>query len=161
MVSCPMPTYQTLQPVLKTFGKLFHTGEKPGLAQTAKLANNMLAATALVATSEAMAMGVKAGLDAKVLIDIINVSSGRNSASQDKFPRAVLPRTFDFGFATALSHKDVRLCLDEAQNMGVPMLVGAAVLEMLAVTKARFGPDSDFTMVAKVLEEWAGVEIKG
>ena len=91
---------------------------------------------------------------------IINVSSGRNSASQDKFPRAVLPGTFDFGFATALSHKDVRLSLDEAQNMGVPMLVGAAVLEMLAVTKARFGPDSDFTMVAKVLEEWAGVEIR-
>jgi len=161
MVSCPTPTYQALQPVLKTFGKLFHTGEKPGLAQTAKLANNMLAATALVATSEALAMGVKAGLDAKVLIDIINVSSGRNSASQDKFPRAVLPGTFDFGFATALSHKDVRLCLDEAQNMGVPMLVGAAVLEMLAVTKARFGADSDFTMVAKVLEEWAGVEIRG
>ena len=161
MVSCPKPAYQKLEPVLKVFGKLFHAGEKPGLAQTAKLANNLLAATAMVATSEAMAMGVKAGLDAKVLIDIINASSGRNSASQDKFPRAVLPRTFDFGFATALSHKDVRLCLDEAQNMGVPMLVGAAVLEMLAVTKARFGPDSDFTMVAKVLEEWAGVEIKG
>ena len=161
MVSCPKATFDELEPILKTFGKIFFTGEKPGLAQTAKLANNMLAATALVATSEAMAMGVKAGLDAKVLLDIINVSSGRNSASQDKFPRAVLPRTFDFGFATALSHKDVRLCLDEAQNMGVPMLVGAAVLEMLAVTKARFGPDSDFTMVAKVLEEWAGVEIKG
>ncbi|MDB5487110.1 MAG: Oxidoreductase, partial [Reyranella sp.] len=74
MVSCPMPAYRALEPVLKVFGKLFHTGEKPGLAQTAKLANNMLAATALVATSEAMAMGVKAGLDAKVLLDIINVS---------------------------------------------------------------------------------------
>jgi 3-hydroxyisobutyrate dehydrogenase-like beta-hydroxyacid dehydrogenase len=48
-------------------------------------------------------MGVKAGLDARVLIDIINASSGRNSATQDKFPRAVLPRTFDFGFATGLS----------------------------------------------------------
>lgn len=161
MVSCPTPSYQALEPVLKVFGRLFHTGEKPGLAQTAKLANNLLAAAALVATSEVMAMGVKAGLDAKVLIDIINASSGRNSATQDKFPRAVLPRTFDFGFATALSHKDVRLCVDEAQTMGIPMVVGAAVLEMLAVTKARFGPDSDFTCVAKVLEEWAGVEIRG
>src|SRR6478609_6456219 len=105
MVSCPKPAFGEVEPILKTFGKIFFTGEKPGLAQSAKLANNMLAATALVATSEALAMGVKAGLDAKVLIDIINVSSGRNSASQDKFPRAVLPRTFDFGFATALSHK--------------------------------------------------------
>jgi 3-hydroxyisobutyrate dehydrogenase-like beta-hydroxyacid dehydrogenase len=161
MVSCPKPAYQKLEPVLKVFGKLFHAGEKPGLAQTAKLANNLLAATAMVATSEVMAMGVKAGLDAKVLIEIINASSGRNSASQDKFPRAILPRTFDFGFATGLSYKDVRLCVEEAEAMGVPMVVGSAVREMLAVTRARFGAGSDFTYIAKVLEEWAGVEIKG
>jgi 3-hydroxyisobutyrate dehydrogenase-like beta-hydroxyacid dehydrogenase len=161
MVSCPVPTFQEVEPVLKVFGRLFYTGEKPGLAQTAKLANNLLAATALVATSEVMAMGVKAGLDARVLIDIINASSGRNSATQDKFPRAVLPGTFDFGFTTGLSYKDVRLCVDEAETLGVPMVVGAAVREMLAVTRARFGPDSDFTFIAKVLEEWAGVEIRG
>ena len=161
MVSCPKPAYQKLEPVLKVFGKLFHAGEKPGLAQTAKLANNLLAATAMVATSEVMAMGVKAGLDAKVLIDIINASSGRNSATQDKFPRAILPRTFDFGFATGLSYKDVRLCVEEAEAMGVPMVVGGAVREMLAVTRARFGAGSDFTHIAKLLEEWAGVEIKG
>ncbi len=161
MVSCPTPNLQKVEPVLKVFGRPFHAGEKPGLAQTAKLANNLLAATALVATSEVMAMGVKAGLDAKVLIDIINASSGRNSATQDKFPRAVLPGTFDFGFTTGLSYKDVRLCVDEAEAMGVPMVVGAAVRQMLAVTKARFGADSDFTFIAKVLEEWAGVEIRG
>ena len=161
MVSCPQPTYQQMEPVLKVFGKLFHAGEKPGLAQSAKLANNLLAATALVATSEVMAMGVKAGLDAKVLIDIINASSGRNSATQDKFPRAILPRTFDFGFATGLSYKDVRLCVEEAEALGVPMVVGGAVREMLAITRARFGAASDFTFVAKLLEEWAGVEIKG
>jgi len=161
MVSCPKPRFEELEPVFKVFGKVFYTGGKPGLAQSAKLANNLLAATALVATSEAMAMGVKAGLDARVLIDIINASSGRNSASVDKFPRTILPGTFDFGFATGLSYKDVRLCVDEAETMGVPMVVGAAVRQMLAVTKARFGADSDFTHVAKVLEEWAGVEIRG
>jgi 3-hydroxyisobutyrate dehydrogenase-like beta-hydroxyacid dehydrogenase len=161
MVSCPKPALQEVEPILKVFGRLFHTGEKPGLAQSAKLANNLLAATALAATSEVMAMGVKAGLDARVLIDIINASSGRNSATQDKFPRAVLPGTFDFGFATGLSYKDVRLCVEEAEALGVPMVVGAAVREMLAITKARFGADSDFTFVAKVLEEWAGVEIRG
>ncbi|MFZ5779201.1 MAG: NAD(P)-dependent oxidoreductase [Pseudomonadota bacterium] len=161
MVSCPKAALQRVEPMLQVFGKLFHTGEKPGLAQTAKLANNLLAATALVATSEAVAMGVKAGLDARVLIDIINASSGRNSASQDKFPRAILPGTFDFGFATGLSYKDVRLCVDEAASLGVPMVVGAAVREMLAVTKARFGAPSDFTHVARLLEEWAGVEMRG
>jgi 3-hydroxyisobutyrate dehydrogenase-like beta-hydroxyacid dehydrogenase len=161
MVSCPKKTFGEIEPMMKTFGKLFFAGEKPGMAQTAKLANNLLAATAMVATSEVMAMGVKAGLDPKVLIDIINASSGRNSATQDKFPRAILPRTFDFGFATGLSYKDVRLCVEEAEAMGVPMVVGGAVREMLAITRARFGADSDFTHIAKLLEEWAGVEIKG
>jgi len=160
MISCPQNTLPEVEPILKTFGKTFYTGEHPGLAQTAKLANNLLAATAMVATSEVMAMGMKAGLDAKVLIDIINASSGRNSATQDKFPRAILTGTFDFGFATGLSYKDVRLCVDEAEALGVPMVVGAAVREMLAITKARFGADSDFTHIAKVLEEWAGVEIR-
>jgi 3-hydroxyisobutyrate dehydrogenase-like beta-hydroxyacid dehydrogenase len=161
MVACPKDTYEEVEPILKTFGKTFYTGEKAGLAQTAKLANNLLAAAAIVLSSEAVVMGVKAGLDPKVLIDIINAGSGRNSATQDKFPRAVLTRTFDFGFATGLSYKDVRLCVEEAEAMGVPMVVGGAVREMLAVTRARFGAASDFTHIAKVLEEWAGVEIKG
>jgi 3-hydroxyisobutyrate dehydrogenase-like beta-hydroxyacid dehydrogenase len=161
MVSCAKPTFDEVDPLLKTFGKTFYVGDKPGLAQIAKLANNLLAAAALVVSSEAVAMGVKAGLDAKVLIDIINAGSGRNSATQDKFPRSILPRTFDFGFATGLSYKDVRLCVDEAEALGVPMVAGAAVRQMLAITQARFGADSDFTMIAKVVEEWAGVEIKG
>ena len=161
MVSCPKTVFEQVDPLLKIFGKTFHVGEKPGLAQIAKLANNLLAASAIVLTSEAVVMGVKAGLDAKVLIDIINAGSGRNSASQDKFPKAILPRTFDFGFATGLSYKDVRLCLEESEALGVPMVAGAAVRQMLAITNAKFGPESDFTSIAKVVEEWAGVEIKG
>jgi len=161
MVSCPKATYERVEPILKNFGKLFYTGDKPGTAQTAKLANNLMAAAALVITSEAVAMGVKGGVDAKVLIDIINASSGRNSASEDKFPRAVLPGTFDFGFTTGLSYKDVRLCVDEAEAMGVPMVCGSVVRQMLAITNAKYGPSSDFTSIAKVLEEWAGVEMRG
>jgi 3-hydroxyisobutyrate dehydrogenase-like beta-hydroxyacid dehydrogenase len=160
MVSCAKATFPLVDPVLKTFGKTFYVGEKPGLAQIAKLANNLLAASAIVVSSEAVAMGVKAGLDAKVLIDIINAGSGRNSATQDKFPRSILTRSFDFGFATGLSYKDVRLCIDEAEALGVPMVAGAAVRQMLAITQAKFGADSDFTSIAKVVEEWAGIEIK-
>ena len=161
MVSCGKPTFERVDPLLKVFGKTFFVGEKPGLAQIAKLGNNLLAAAAIVLSSEAVVMGVKAGIDPKVLIDIINAGSGRNSATQDKFPKAILPRTFDFGFATGLSYKDVRLCLDEAEALGVPMVAGAAVRQMLAITNAKFGADSDFTSIAKVVEEWAGVEIKG
>ena len=161
MVSCAKPTFEQVEPILKTFGKTFYVGDKPGLAQIAKLANNLLGAAAIVLSSEAMAMGVKAGINARVLIDIINAGSGRNSATQDKFPRSILPGTFDFGFATGLSYKDVRLCIDEAEALGVPMVAGAAVRQMLAITQAKFGADSDFTSIAKVVEEWAGVEIRG
>jgi 3-hydroxyisobutyrate dehydrogenase-like beta-hydroxyacid dehydrogenase len=125
-----------------------------------KLCNNMLAATALVASSEAIAMGVKAGLDPVLMCEVINASSGRNSATQDKFPRAIIPRTFDFGFTTGLSLKDVGLCVDEAEGMGIPMVVGSAVRQMLSVTAATYGKESDFTSIAKVVENWAGVEIR-
>ena len=161
MVSCPRPTFDELEPVLKVFGKPFFLGEKPGSAQTMKLANNLLAAAALAISSEAIVMGVKAGLDPKLMVEVINAGSGRNSATQDKFPRAVLPRTFDFGFATGLSYKDVRLCVDEAEALGVPMVVGSAVRQLLAVTNATFGAESDFTNVVRTVEQWAGVEVRG
>ncbi|MDB5415924.1 MAG: oxidoreductase [Rubritepida sp.] len=159
MVSGPSAEYEALLPILRVFGKPFFCGEKAGQAQVMKLCNNLLAATALAISSEAIVMGVKAGLDPALMCEVINASSGRNSATQDKFPRAVIPRTFDFGFTTALSLKDVRLCVDEAEAMGVPMVVGSAVRQMLAVTSATFGPDSDFTSLAKTVEQWAGVEI--
>jgi 3-hydroxyisobutyrate dehydrogenase-like beta-hydroxyacid dehydrogenase len=126
-----------------------------------KLVNNLLAACSLAITCEGMVMGAKAGLDAKTMIDVLNVSSGRSSATQDKFPRAILPRSFDFGFATGLSHKDVRLCLDEAEALGVPMIVGSAVRQVLAITSALYGPDSDFTSMVKCGEQWAGTEVRG
>lgn len=161
MVSGPRDAFARVEPLLKNFGKVFFVGEKAGLGQVAKLGNNLLAASAMVISSEALVMGVKAGIDPKIMLDIINAGSGRNSATQDKFPRSVLTRTFDFGFATGLSYKDVRLCVDEAEALGVPMIAGAAVREMLAITNARFGPTSDFTSIARVVEEWAGVEVRG
>jgi 3-hydroxyisobutyrate dehydrogenase-like beta-hydroxyacid dehydrogenase len=160
MVSCPRPVFETVEPIVRTFGKVFHVGDKPGLAQIVKLGNNVLSAAALVATAEVLAMGVKAGVDPKVMLDVINAGSGRNSATQDKFPRSILPGTFDFGFATGLLYKDVRLCVDEAEALGVPMVLGSLVRQMLAVTQAKFGATSDFTSIAKVIEEWAGVEIR-
>src|SRR5258708_11047497 len=92
-----------------------------------KLAKNWWAATAVAATSEAVVMGVKSGLDPNVMIDVINAGSGMNTASRDKFPRAILPRTFDFGFATGLMVKDVRLCLEEAKALCLSMAAAEAV----------------------------------
>jgi 3-hydroxyisobutyrate dehydrogenase-like beta-hydroxyacid dehydrogenase len=157
MVSCPRGTLARVQPILAHLGRVVDTGAAPGLAQVAKLANNLLSAAALAVSSEAMAMGVKAGLDPEVLLAIINAGSGRNSATEDKFPRAILTRTFDFGITTELFLKDVRLAIEEGESLGVPMIAGAAVRELFAISEARFGGDADFTAVARVLEEWSGV----
>ena len=127
MVSGPRADCEVAKPALDVIGKVFFIGEKPGSAQTMKLANNFLSATAMVATSEAVVMGVKAGLDPSVMIDVINAGSGLNTASRDKFPRSVLPRSFDFGFATGLMVKDVRLALEEMKSLGLSMEVAEAV----------------------------------
>ena len=160
MVSCRAAAFPAVEALLSRLGRVYYTGDAPGLAQVAKLANNLLSAAALAVSSEAMAFGVKAGIDPQVLLDILNAGTGRNSATEDKFPRAILPGTFDFGMSTGLFLKDVRLCLDEAEALGVPAVAGSAVRQMFAVALARFGPQSDFTSVAKVVEEWARVEIR-
>jgi len=161
MVSGPRADFDTVKPALAVIGKVFFIGEKPGSAQTMKLANNFLSATAMVATSEAVVMGVKSGLDPAVMIDVINAGSGLNTASRDKFPRSVLPRTFDFGFATGLMVKDVRLCLEEMKSLGLSMEVAEAVGRLWEVVIRDMGAESDFTTAIKPIEQAAGVVVGG
>jgi 3-hydroxyisobutyrate dehydrogenase-like beta-hydroxyacid dehydrogenase len=157
MVSGPRTEFDILKPAFETIGRPLYIGEQPGSAQTMKLANNILAATVLVATSEVVVMGVKSGLDAGVMIDALNASSGGTSASRDKFPRAILPRTFDYGFATGLMVKDVRLYLDEAKALGVPVEVAEAVGRLWETAMHDEGADADFTSAIKPIERAAGV----
>jgi 3-hydroxyisobutyrate dehydrogenase-like beta-hydroxyacid dehydrogenase len=159
MVSGPRQAFAQVEPILKILGRVFFVGEKPGLGQTLKLANNLMSQAAIAVTAEALAMGVKAGIDPSVMLDVLNVSSGRNTASADKFPKHVLTRRFDFGFSTGLALKDVRLCLEEAKALGVPMTLGNSVRDVLTETQNKFGPDSDCTCVARTVEERAGCEI--
>ena len=159
MVSGPKNEIEIVKDALAVFGKVFIIGEKPGMAQTMKLANNFLSATAMAATSEAVAMGVKAGLDPAVMIDVINAGSGRTTASDGKFPQAILPRTFNYGFSTALMLKDVRLCVDEARSLDVPNSVMSTVLDQWETTNTEYGGDSDFTAIVKMIEKRAGVTV--
>jgi 3-hydroxyisobutyrate dehydrogenase-like beta-hydroxyacid dehydrogenase len=160
MVACDRNLFQRLQPVVENFGKVFFIGEKPGMGQTMKLINNLLSAAGMAIACEGVVMGAKAGLDPTTMIDVINAGSGMNTATRDKFPKSILPRTFDFGFAMGLMYKDVKLCLEEADALGVPMWVANSVREMWAVANTQLGPDADFTAVIKCVEKWADVEIK-
>lgn len=158
MVSCGDDTFARVKPVLGHLGKLFHVGKQPGQGQTMKLLNNLLSATAMAIGSEAVVMGVKAGLDAQQVVDCINAGTGKNSATEDKIPRYVIPRTFNLGFAIGLLNKDVRLCMEEADALGVPMVVGSAVRQLLSIATASEGPEADMTELIRPIERWAGVE---
>jgi 3-hydroxyisobutyrate dehydrogenase-like beta-hydroxyacid dehydrogenase len=158
MVSGPKAAWERVRPLLEIFGRPFFMGDAAGAGQTMKLVNNLLGACAIAITAEGMTIGVKAGLDPARMIEVLNVSSGRSSATLDKWPRAVLPRTFDFGFATGLCLKDVRLCLAAARSLGVPLGVGSAVCQLLERTVSAWGADSDFTAMTKTIELDAGLD---
>jgi 3-hydroxyisobutyrate dehydrogenase-like beta-hydroxyacid dehydrogenase len=159
MVSGPVDHVDAVRPALDVLGTAYVVGERPGSAQTMKLANNLLAATTLAATAEAVVLGVKAGLDPAVMIDVFNAGSGATHASRDKFPRAVLPRTFDFGFATGLMVKDVRLYLEQVAELGLSMEIAEAVGRVWETTLHAEGAESDFTAVIKPMEDAAGVTV--
>jgi len=151
-----------LRPMLDVFGKVFVAGDRPGQAQMLKLLNNLLSTTALAVSCEAMVAGVKAGLDPDVMIAAINTGSGRNSATQDKIPRAVLTRSFDFGFPISGALKDVGLAIDECESLGVPMRVGSAVRQLWQYAYSQGEPQRDMTALVTYLEKLAGgVVVKG
>jgi 3-hydroxyisobutyrate dehydrogenase-like beta-hydroxyacid dehydrogenase len=160
MYAGPRDGFEELKPALSVIGKPFFIGEKPGMGQTMKLCNNLLSAAAMALSSEVMVMGTKAGLDPATMVDVINAGSGANTAVRDKFPRSVMPGTFDYGFYTGLMYKDVRLCVEEGEALGVPMPVAGAVHQMWLLANAELGAGSDFTEITKIIERWAGVEVR-
>lgn len=151
-----------LAPVLDTIvTNRFVIGAEPGMAQVCKLVNNILSITAFVTSCEAIAMGVKAGLDAKAMIDVINVSTGRNSATVDKFPKAILNRSFDYGGPLSIGEKDVELYLELARDTGMPAFIGANVANLFHHLSARLGADTDYSRIISVWEDWGGITVGG
>lgn len=151
-----------VQPLFEAFGKVFVVGENPGQAQLLKLLNNMLSSTAFAITSEAYVAGVKGGLDPAVMMAVINAGSGRNGATEDKFPKQVLPRTFDFGFPISSVCKDIGLAVDECQALGVPMWVGNTVRQLWQFAALQDGAQRDMTELVTYVESWsAGTKAPG
>jgi 3-hydroxyisobutyrate dehydrogenase-like beta-hydroxyacid dehydrogenase len=160
MLSGPQAEFQQVEPILRILARnVYYIGDKPGMAQMMKLINNLLSATAMVISSEAFVLGVKAGLDPEVMLRIINSSSGRNTATEDKFPRAILPRTFESGFKTDLMYKDLKLCLEQAEALKVPMWVGNAVRQLCAFAISQAGGPRDFSTIIQYIETWANVKV--
>src|SRR6185503_12524268 len=144
MVACSRDTYERVKPVLSLMGKPFHVGPKPGQGQAVKVLNNYLSATALAASCEAIAFGTKQGIDMKVILDIVNASSGRNSATEDKFLNRILHGRYDAGFAAKLQLKDIRLYLEAARAAGIADDVAGPVVDLWQRMDAAM-PGADIT----------------
>jgi 3-hydroxyisobutyrate dehydrogenase-like beta-hydroxyacid dehydrogenase len=122
------------------------------MAQALKLANNFLAATTMVATSEAVAFCASVGLDMITVLEVLNASSGQSAATSDKFPKHVLTGRFSAGFANTLMHKDVQLYLQAVEEQAGPHVlaeISAAMWERFATDE----PGVDFTRIYPFVEQ--------
>ena len=152
-------TYQAIEPILKIIGKnIFYLGDDPTMGQTMKIINNTLYATSMLASCEALVYGVKAGLDPQTMLDVVNVSSGRSFATMERIPAAALDRSFPVRFTTELLHKDIKMCLDEAEKIGAPMMVNQAARQFLAFLLTQGYGSKDNVASMQQFEQWAGVQ---
>ncbi len=146
--------FEACEPLFEAIGTdIFHVGDQPGHGHAVKLLNNYLSNIALIATSEAVILGDAAGLDRETLVDVFSVSSGRNSANQDKIPNYVLTGDYDMGFKLGLMEKDMRLLAEFANDQQIPMLVGHLTRDITGYAKTKKGYDGDMTRVYDFLEE--------
>lgn len=161
MAGGPRIAFEAVRPVLEVLGsKIFYIGEDPSLGQTIKIINNTLYATSMIASCEALVYGVKAGLDAQTMLDVINASSGRSFSTLERIPQCALDGSFPLRFSTKLLHKDVKMCLDDAERIGAPMQVNPMACQFLAFAMSQGKGDDDNVEVLKFIEQWAGAELR-
>lgn len=159
MASGPQEAFKEAEPVMSVLGKnIFYLGAAPGLGQTMKIVNNTLCAVSIVASCETLVFGAKAGLDPQTMLDVINVSSGRSFATQEKIPQCIVNREFPTRFTTDLLHKDIKLCMEEAEKLGVPMTVSPAARQFLAFAISQGDGPRDYANIIRHIEGWAGHE---
>jgi 3-hydroxyisobutyrate dehydrogenase-like beta-hydroxyacid dehydrogenase len=136
-----------VEPVLAGLSdRIRRVGDRPGMAQALKLLNNFLSATALAATSEAVAFGTSVGLDLATMLEVLNTASGQSTATSDKFPNHVLTERYAAGFANTLMAKDLRLYVAEVAGEGTPHAFGDLTVSLWQ-RFAELEPGVDFTRI--------------
>jgi len=161
MVGGEVADFEEVKPLLSCLGQnIFHVGEA-GAGHTIKALNNMISATTLAATGEAMALGVKLGLDPTKMLKVINSSTGKSFSSDFKFPNQVLTRNFEVGFTLDLMVKDLKIAMNMAEEEKVPMFISSASFQLWKHAWSQGGGSQDHTAIVKYIEEMFDVEIKG
>ena len=162
IVSGPKAAADHAKPAFEAMGEnIFYIGDIAGGGQMMKLANNYLNNVQAIATSEAITMGIKFGLDSQIMFDILNVSTGRNSQTSGKLRDAVLSREFSGGANMKISHKDISLAVGEAESLGSPALTGALVRGIFEEALTKGGDKERSSAIFKYVAAKAGLDFGG
>jgi 3-hydroxyisobutyrate dehydrogenase len=151
MVGGDAEVIEQCRPLLQVFGRVFLTGAS-GSGHAMKSLNNYLSAAALATTAEAILAGQRFGLDPTAMLEILNASTGRNTATDNKYPNFILPRTFNSGFSMGLMAKDLRLALELARSMGTPRRLLEDCADLWSLAESRLGAAADNTEIVRYLE---------
>lgn len=160
MVGGKKEVLDQVRPILQNISKtIYHVGDV-GAGDTVKLVNNLLLGANMVATAEALTLGVKAGLNPDVLFEVITSSSGNSYALKAKYPKFISQGSFEPGFMVDLQYKDLQLAVDTAKDLGLPLVMGNVAQQMYEVARAEGLGQKDISSVINLYEKWSGILVR-
>jgi 3-hydroxyisobutyrate dehydrogenase len=152
MVGGPPEAFELARPILAGIGKrVVHAGDV-GAGHATKALNNLMSSANMIVASEALIAGRRFGLDPAVMLEIINGSTGRSGATENKWPQFVLTEKFDMGFTMRLTVKDIRLALGIEHATGTPSPVSEAVLAAWETALSELPGNADHSEIARWLD---------
>ncbi len=154
MVGGPVAVVERVRPVLECFGRVVRIGDV-GTGDAMKALNNLVSAVHLWATGEVVVVAERFGIDPARFIEVLNTSSGRSGSSEVKWPKFILPGTYDSAFSAGLMLKDTRIATGLAAQLGVPAVLGEELVARWTAAVADLGPAADHTEVARWIAEHA------
>jgi 3-hydroxyisobutyrate dehydrogenase len=158
MAAGPASLVESHRPVLECFGRIVHVGDSPGDGDVAKTINNLMSATAIWSSVEAIALARRAGLQPERLLEALNRSTGRSYTTEQKVAQYMLARRFSAGFTVAQYLKDLDICLDVAAGLDVPMVLGEALHQVWRAAAQSGLAAADHTALITLIERWLGPE---
>ena len=159
MIGGEKPIFERAKPYFELMGKQFYFCGGPGMGLQAKLTQNLILSNLMNAFSEGLVLSTKAGVDPELMLDILNNSAAKSGLIAFKAP-FVFRRDFSTNFSTKWMHKDVSLALDSASELNVPLPLTGLTQQIYQAAIAMGYGDLDMCSAIRVIEQWAGVEVK-
>ena len=159
MIGGDRDVFEKTKPYLEAMGKQFYYCGGPGLGLQAKLTQNLILANLMQAFNEGMVLSTKGGIPPELMLEILNNSAAKSGLIAFKAP-FVFRRDFTTNFSTKWMHKDIGLALESAQEMGLPMPMTSLTEQVFQAAIAEGYGEDDLCSTIRVMERWAGVEVK-